>query len=197
MRVLSTRIQWIRHTNPQLFESALQSGNFWIRFESGIVWRLNPGIFFIRWRNKIESSSLPWILYSRWHPLKVEQDVNFARFTTDVLLPIFPEESWILEWIWIRVRDTSGRANLIWIRIRVDVEIFESGKKKLRIQKYRDTCGRGPCGKLVPHPTTTTIQTSVIFRDFLTIISSFSSDDVFERRTFIFCKGPTKTLDRR
>ena len=70
MRVLSTRIQWIRHTNPQLFESALQSGNFWIRFESGIVWRLNPGIFFIRWRNKIESSSLPWILYSRWHPLK-------------------------------------------------------------------------------------------------------------------------------
>ena len=28
-------------------------------------------------------------------------------------------------------------------RIRVDVEIFESGKKKLRIQKYPDTCGRG------------------------------------------------------
>ena len=27
--------------------------------------------------------------------------------------------------------------------IRVDVDIFESGKKKLRIQKYLDTCGRG------------------------------------------------------
>ena len=26
--------------------------------------------------------------------------------------------------------------------IRVDVDIFESGKKKLRIQKYLDTCGR-------------------------------------------------------
>ena len=27
--------------------------------------------------------------------------------------------------------------------LRVDGEIFESGKKKLRIQKYADTCGRG------------------------------------------------------
>jgi len=27
--------------------------------------------------------------------------------------------------------------------LRVDGEIFESGRKKLRIQKYTDTCGRG------------------------------------------------------
>ena len=27
--------------------------------------------------------------------------------------------------------------------LRVDGEIFESGKKKLQIQKYPDTCGRG------------------------------------------------------
>ena len=27
--------------------------------------------------------------------------------------------------------------------LRVDGEIFESGKKKVRIQKYPDTCGRG------------------------------------------------------
>ena len=27
--------------------------------------------------------------------------------------------------------------------LRVDWEIFESGKKKLRIHKYPDTCGRG------------------------------------------------------
>ena len=46
--------------------------------------------------------------------LKAEQDVNFARFTTHVLLPIFPEESWVLE----------------RIRIRVLLENFESGKKK-------------------------------------------------------------------
>ena len=30
--------------------------------------------------------------------------------------------------------DTCGRANSIWIRIHVDVEIFESGKKKLPIR---------------------------------------------------------------
>ena len=28
-------------------------------------------------------------------------------------------------------------------KLRVDGDIFESGKKKLRIQKYPDTCGRG------------------------------------------------------
>ena len=39
--------------------------------------------------------------------------------------------------------DTCGRANSIWIRIRVDVQIFESAKKNLRIQKYPDTSGRG------------------------------------------------------
>ena len=46
--------------------------------------------------------------------LKAEQDVNFARFTTHVLLPIFPEKSWVLE----------------RIRIRVLLENFESGKRK-------------------------------------------------------------------
>ena len=46
--------------------------------------------------------------------LKAEQDVNFARFTTHVLLPIFPEKSWVLE----------------RIRIRVLLENFESGNKK-------------------------------------------------------------------
>ena len=28
--------------------------------------------------------------------------------------------------------------------LRVDGEMFESGKKKLRIRKYPDMCGRGP-----------------------------------------------------
>ena len=39
--------------------------------------------------------------------------------------------------------NTCGRANSIWIRIRVDVETFECAKKNLRIQKYSDTSGRG------------------------------------------------------
>ena len=57
---------------------AYESATFWIfspeqkfliRYESGIVWTLNPVFFFILWRNKIEPySSLPLILYSRWQP---------------------------------------------------------------------------------------------------------------------------------
>ena len=39
--------------------------------------------------------------------------------------------------------NTCGRANSISIRIRVDVETFESAKKNMRIQKYPDTFGRG------------------------------------------------------
>ena len=35
------------------------------------------------------------------------------------------------------------RVNPDTCQIRVYVEIFESGKKKLRIKKYPDTCGRG------------------------------------------------------
>ena len=40
-------------------------------------------------------------------------------------------------------RNTCGRANWISIRIRVDMEIFESAKKNLRIQKYPETFRRG------------------------------------------------------
>ena len=36
-----TRIRWIRHTNPQLSESALQRGNFWMSYKSGIMWTLS------------------------------------------------------------------------------------------------------------------------------------------------------------
>ena len=73
IRLPSTRIRWIRHTNPQRFESALNS-------QSGIMWTPNADIFHYPVRNKSKPSSLPWILYSRWH----------------ALLSIFPEESWVL-----------------------------------------------------------------------------------------------------
>ena len=78
--------------NPA-YESALQSGNFWIRY-GGIRNRVDAKFgYFIRWRNKIETSSLPWIqyLYSRWQPRS--QDFSLTRFTTHALLPLFPEES--------------------------------------------------------------------------------------------------------
>ena len=35
-----------RNTHPQPGESALQSGNFWIRYISGNSWTLNPDIFY-------------------------------------------------------------------------------------------------------------------------------------------------------
>ena len=57
------------HTYPR--NPACESATFWIRsperkflntYESGIVWTLNPYIFFIQWRHKIQPSSLPRIL---------------------------------------------------------------------------------------------------------------------------------------
>ena len=39
--------------------------------------------------------------------------------------------------------DTCGRRNSILIGIRAGVEIFESSKKNLRIQKYQETRVRG------------------------------------------------------
>ena len=44
------------HANPQLFESALKSGNFWIRKQFGTVWTGESGYFWIRWRGKVGSS---------------------------------------------------------------------------------------------------------------------------------------------
>ena len=60
----STRIGRIRHLNPQLFESAFNSGKFSIHYESGVVWTLNPDYFPIRWLQKMEPSSLLWIFKS-------------------------------------------------------------------------------------------------------------------------------------
>ena len=41
------------HANPQLYESALQSGNVWIRKQFGTVWTGESGYFWIRWRGKV------------------------------------------------------------------------------------------------------------------------------------------------
>ena len=154
-QVPSTRIRvfW----NPQLFlsghgfrlhvsgESRIRIRNFlnplsWVEMLN-TPWIRNrveakSGYFFIRWWNKIEPSSSPW---------KAEKDANFPRLTTHTLLPIFPEEFWVLECTRIPgyVSDSCGRANSIWILIRVDVEIFQFGKNKFQIEKHRDSCGRG------------------------------------------------------
>ena len=44
------------HANPQLLESALQSGNFWIRKQFETVWTRKSGYSWIRWRGKVRSS---------------------------------------------------------------------------------------------------------------------------------------------
>ena len=113
IRVPSTRIWWIRHTNLLSRVEIFKFG------------------YFIRWRNKIETSSLPWMLYlySRWQPHS--QDFSLTRFTTHALLPLFPEESCVREWIRIRVaceRQTFLLARRSKARIRVDGQIrFEYG----------------------------------------------------------------------
>ena len=106
-------------TNPQLSESALQVGNFWIRYESGIVWTLNQDIFL---SGDLTRSSP--VLY-REHCIPdgnlVPRFPLLPVFTTHALLPIFPEESWVLEWI------------------RISVGYVWTGKFDL----HTDTCGRG------------------------------------------------------
>ena len=84
--------------------------------------------FFTRWRNKIEPSSLLWILYSRWQP-RCMLCFQYSR-------------CWLLEWIWIRV-DACGRANSIWIWIRVDMKFFNPERKSCGLEKYLGTFGRG------------------------------------------------------
>ena len=117
------------------FESALQSGNCWIRYESGMVWTLNPNIFFIRWRNKIDPSSLPWILYSRWQPRRLHCCQYSQR------CPGYRDESGY-------VSVTCAQANSIWMRIRLDVEIFESGKEKVTDSKVSGYEWTGPQNRL-------------------------------------------------
>ena len=86
----STRIRIF--LNPQLFlsgygfrphvsgESGIRIRNFFnplsrveifgYAVKTEIVWTVNADIF-IRWRNNIEPSSLPWILRSRWWPRRM------------------------------------------------------------------------------------------------------------------------------
>ena len=94
------------------YESALQSGNFWIRYESGIVWTLNPDFFFypVTWQDR---APLRWQPRSQVVSLTVQGEVgedtgneivhDGCRLTTHALLSILPEVSWVLEWIQVRV----------------------------------------------------------------------------------------------
>ena len=52
----STRIQRIFRPYPEIFENALQSGNFFIRYEYVYVWTVVSGNLRIRLRHSLGSS---------------------------------------------------------------------------------------------------------------------------------------------
>ena len=111
---------------------------FLIHHEYGIVWMLNPDIcIFFRWLNKIQPSYLLWILFLRLQP---RSQVFSLALNAALLLLVFTKHAVTnipRGVLGTRVNlDTWEGANSIWKWIRVDVEIFESGKKQLRIQKY-------------------------------------------------------------
>ena len=140
IRFPSTRIRWIQHTNLQLFESALQSEHFCIRYESGIVRTLIPDIFLSG--DITRSSSVLCCEYCI-------QDGNLVpRFSEGrarcKFRALYDAGSFatIPRGV-LGTRTDTCRIPMDGIRLHVDVEIFEPRKKKLRIQKYPDTCGRG------------------------------------------------------
>ena len=56
IRLASTRIQRIFRPHPKIFENALQSGNFFIRYEYVYVWTVVSGNFRIRFHHSLGSS---------------------------------------------------------------------------------------------------------------------------------------------
>lgn len=118
------------HTNPQLFKSALQSGHFWIPYESRIMWMQNKDIS----SSSNVTRSSPVLLYHGWQPCS---QVLSRKGKMYAPLPIFPKAFWVQEWIRIPFgypwtgefelnTDTCGRRNFL-----------------IRKEKDADTCRRG------------------------------------------------------
>ena len=127
--------------NPQLFESALQSGNFWIRY---IRNRVNAKSEYFLSGDVTRSSPVLYREYCIQHDNLAPKFSLLPVFTTHALLP--------------NPRGVLGtRMNPDTCRIRVDGQIrfengyvwmwkFKNAEKKARIKKYPDTCGWGlPC----------------------------------------------------
>ena len=122
---------------------ALQIGNFWIRSEYGIGWMLNPDIFF---SGDVTRSSP--VLYHEYCIQDGNRVPKFSLvlltlplpvFTTHALSPIFPEESWALEWIRIRVEGQIRFENgYVWTWKFLNPERSSCG-----FILYPDTCGGG------------------------------------------------------
>ena len=134
-RLSSTRIQWIQRTNPQLFESALQSGNFeyamnpescgrWIRIFFYPVMKQDRAQFFtVKGRERCKF-------------LALDNAYSVANIPRGVLSTrVHPDTRIRVGFVWTGKFDlnidTCGRG------------IFQFGKNKFQIEKHRDSCGRG------------------------------------------------------
>ena len=80
IRLPSTRIWCIRHTNPQVFESALQSGNFLIRHESSRRCRAECYRCFTSWTSV--SSLITCMLLNL---AMITVHLNYAKRRLDIL----------------------------------------------------------------------------------------------------------------
>ena len=69
---------------PFWIRSSLERGNFWIRYESGIVWTLNPGIFLSG--DVTRSSPVLYREYCIQGRARCKFPTLFPRFTTYALL---------------------------------------------------------------------------------------------------------------
>ena len=108
------------------------------------VWTGKSGYFRIRRRSKFVSSLLP---NNKARQQQQQQQSAFAATIEGFMahaLNIFYGRGALGTWV---NPDTIGcvwRGEFDLNTLRGDGEIFESGKKKLRIQKYPDMCGRWP-----------------------------------------------------
>ena len=116
-------------------KSVLQSGKKYIRNESDNVWT-GP-----KWK-KNKSATNPITCGRVNLDIFLSDDVNACVQRGGRTEQISRHYLALRRMLW---RHFSAEEPWVpeWIRIRVDGEIFVSGKKKLRIPKYPDSCGRG------------------------------------------------------
>ena len=131
-------------------ESGMRIRSLEWKFFKETLWIRNrvhakSGYYFIRWISKIEPSSLPWMLYSRWQPrsqvLSRQSKMQISRALRRMLCCQYSQRSSGYESESGYVSDTCGRANSIctdWIRV------LKSGKKKFWVQNYPQLSARFP-----------------------------------------------------
>ena len=125
-----------------VYESPLQNGkclnSLWIRNRVDA----KSVFFFIRWRNKVESSSLPWIMYSRWkhrsQVLSRQSKMQISRSLRRMLSCQYSQ----------RCPGYKSEPGYVWtgkfdLSVRVWTWKFLNPDRKSCGFNIPDTCGRG------------------------------------------------------